>query len=127
MFEIPEGYELDTDKFIEAFCRKKSKLPTDYDDLVPSFLCSNVPVDINAAEAFLALSRLYDLKQAYNDGWVPDYEDDHYKYAIKFACNQACEDIVVGESKFLAFPTEELRDHFLEHHRELIEQAKPLL
>lgn len=81
------------------------------------------------AEACLALSQLAQLRNETRrrcDNWEPDWKN-WCKYAIRFFE----EDIDLFNSYyhhyFLFFPTPEVRDEFLEKHRDLIEQAKPLL
>ena len=83
------------------------------------------------AEAALAMSQLAQLRAKYwrqADNWEPDWKNvTQSKYAI-----YTVEGIIVVKKawvngQFLTFPTPEQRDHFLKHHRELIETAKPLL
>lgn len=82
------------------------------------------------AKASLAMSQLAQLRNKTweNDwGWKPDWGDGSIKYTIIFWNYKIKKDWIQGYRRFLVFRTEEIRDEFLEKHRELIEQAKPLL
>lgn len=77
--------------------------------------------------AFEALRKLVILRDYYNEGWQPDWEDEEEKFSI-----QVCEgEFHTFESiecqRVVSFKTEEIRDKFLEDQRELLEIAKPLL
>ena len=77
--------------------------------------------------AFEALKKLTILRDYYNEGWQPDWEDEEEKFSI-----QVCEgEFHTFESiecqRVVSFKTEEIRDKFLEDQRELLEIAKPLL
>ena len=79
------------------------------------------------SEAAEALRRLLFLRDYYNDGWQPDWEDGEEEFSI-----QVCEgEFHTFESiecqRVFSFKTEEIRDKFLEEQRELLEIAKPLL
>lgn len=80
------------------------------------------------AEACLAMSELSHLVYEVNEGWIPNYNDNHErKYVIHFMSNEIRTDWYHNTSHFLTFKTEEIRDKFLEENRELILKAKPLL
>ena len=79
------------------------------------------------AEAMLALCQLIQLRDCYNDGWIPDWSDKNYKYVIivEYNCiRKACE---TNLQRILAFESARLRNEFFENFRDLIEVAKPLL
>ena len=80
------------------------------------------------AEACVALAQLCQLRDIYNEGWKPNWEDyNETKYCIEF-CQGRIETIDrVNCHKILTFKTEDLRDKFLENFKDLIETAKPLL
>lgn len=80
------------------------------------------------AEACVALAQLCQLRDIYNEGWKPNWEDyNETKYCIEF-CQGRIETIDrVNCHKILTFKTEDLRDKFLENFKYLIETAKPLL
>lgn len=74
-----------------------------------------------------ALKKLIILRDYYNEGWQPNWEDEEEKFSI-----QVCEgEFHTFESiecqRVLSFKTREIRDKFLEEQRELLEIAKPLL
>lgn len=80
------------------------------------------------AECSIILAQLSQLMKYYNGDWEPDWtEITTCKYCL--ICNNDGISWTTERSisNFLAFPTEEIRDRFLENHRELIEKAKPLL
>ena len=61
-------------------------------------------------------------------GWKPDWTDKYAeKYCIFYSCGTVYTIISNCMSYILAFPTAEVRDHFLETFRDLIEEAKELL
>lgn len=77
--------------------------------------------------AFEALKKLTILRDYYNEGWQPDWEDEEEKFSI-----QVCEGgFHTFESiecqRVVSFKTEEIRDKFLEEQKDLLETAKLLL
>ena len=78
----------------------------------------------NAAEA---LRRLLFLRDYYNEGWQPDWEDDEWKYFIEYYQGELDVNRTCGNSRVLAFKSKEIRDKFIEEQKELLEIAKPLL
>lgn len=79
------------------------------------------------AEAILALCQLIQLRDCYNDGWVPDWTKYIDKYNIRIINNQMVKSDHGCENCILAFKTKKLRDKFLKNFRGLIETAKPLI
>lgn len=79
------------------------------------------------AEASIALAQLCQLRDAYNEGWKPDWGDANYKYSIFMIEDEMVPQLITQVSKILCFKTKELRDLFLENFKDLIETAKPLL
>lgn len=67
-------------------------------------------------------------KRGYNQGWVPDWKDiNEKKYTIYvFRSEIAKEANSFSSLSPLFFKTAELRNHFLENFRDLIEKLKPL-
>lgn len=59
--------------------------------------------------------------------WKPDWNDDSYKYIINFTSDNINIDSYHSVSRILSFPTEKVRDKFLETFKDLIEEAKELL
>ena len=150
--QVPEGYEIDKEKSTFekiVFKKVERELPKKWEDLggVNGFYI-NAQSDINPyydseikgttsknifptkeeAEACIALAQLCQLRDRYNDGWKPDWEDENeVKFNIFYCGNKIIESSCHLSNSLLAFKTEELRDKFLENFRDLIETAKPLL
>lgn len=83
--------------------------------------------DKEIAEAYAVLPQLIRLRDEYNEGWKPDWKDNHIKYVL-----DCWEDVIVTArgnrlKRLLAFKTKEIRNKFLEDYKDLIEIAKPLL
>ncbi|HMA79026.1 MAG TPA: hypothetical protein VKP88_07940, partial [Candidatus Paceibacterota bacterium] len=78
-------------------------------------------------EAAIALAQITQLLKAYNGDWKPDWSKNRDKWCIFKHNNVLIVCVVRRSGKLLAFPNKEKLDHFLEHHRELIEKASPLL
>ena len=84
--------------------------------------------DKEIAEAYAVLPQLIRLRDEYNKGWKPDWED---KDTAKYYIGKISNDWDIGFSykypQLLSFKSFEIRDEFLKDHRDLIEIAKPLL
>lgn len=86
-----------------------------------------------AAEQHLALMQLHQLRDCYRQGWIPDLEDESFKYCIEGYYNSNIRSIkyrVVNlsyTSTFLSFPTNELAEEFLNNFRDLIVKAGDLI
>lgn len=149
--EVPAGYEIDRENstFENIVFKKIGKeLPKSWKDLpfvegwfvngkceiietgklITQEYNKNTFPTKEEAEACLALAQLCQLRDIYNEGWKPNWEDyNETKYCIEF-CQGRIETIDrVNCHKVLTFKTEELRDGFLENFRGLIKIAKPLL
>lgn len=83
--------------------------------------------DIRQSRAFCALGKLIQLRNAWWGDWRPDWENSDTKYVICTYQNKIDIFGVVSELCILAFPTEEMRNDFLETFRDLIEKAKMFL
>ena len=156
--QVPEGYEIDREKstFENIIFKKVEKeLPKKWEDLkiISGFyVCGRSDVyevrnnsikdkcDKNLfptkeeAEACLALSQLCQLRDRYNDGWKPNWENRaQNKFIIyihpnnKILFDKISANTHAVSRHLLTFKTEELRDKFLENFKDLIETAKPLL
>ena len=79
------------------------------------------------AEAMLALCKLIQLRDCYNDGWKPDWKDNSPKYIIKIYSELRIRDTSFRARGLLAFKTQQLREEFYNNFKDLIEQAKLLL
>ena len=80
--------------------------------------------------AFEALKKLTILRDYYNKGWQPDWEDknnDGDKYCIMLYKGELTAIEYSYTYEVLHFKTPEIRDKFLEEQKELLEIAKPLL
>ena len=77
--------------------------------------------------AFETLKKLIILRDYYNEGWQPNWNECYNKYCI----GQEGLDILainpIFNSRVMCFKTDEIRNKFLEEQRELLEIAKPLL
>lgn len=87
----------------------------------------NVLPNEEYAKAMLALCQLIQLRDCYNNGWVPDWTDNNDKYTIVPYKNTLNRESNLAYRRILAFKTEKLRNKFFENFRDLIETAKPLL
>ena len=77
--------------------------------------------------AFEALKKLIILREYYNEGWQPDWEDGEEKFSIQVCEGELDTFKSLKLQRVFSFRTEEIRDKFLEEQRELLEIAKPLL
>ncbi len=76
----------------------------------------------NQAKGVLAMSQLSQLMKDVNGDWKPEWKAGSLtKDCIVFRCNKAVASNWSEIAQFLAFPTAEIRDQFLEDHKELIE------
>lgn len=77
------------------------------------------------AEGLLALIKLKRLRDCYNDGWEPDWDNEHQsKFCIFFKWHNLATGTTLFHHYILTFKTEELRDEFLNNFKELIKKAK---
>ena len=149
--QVPVGYEIDKENstFEKIIFKKDEKwLPKTWEDLQnikgsyvdrDSTVCDcaehntsirnrNIFPTREEAEACKALAQLCQLRDRYNDGWKPDWNNGkEYKYSIVINHGRPFVETYFNVQKVLSFKTEELRDKFLENFRDLIEIAKPLL
>ena len=79
------------------------------------------------ADATMALLKLLFLRDYYNEGWQPDWNNSGFKQCIELEGKVVCGRDHAYSSRVLAFKSGEIRDKFLEEQRELLEIAKPLL
>lgn len=77
------------------------------------------------AEGLLALIKLKRLRDYYNDGWEPNWNNDgEIKFCIVFCSNKIELTIHINDNTFLAFRTQELRNEFYNNFEDLINKAK---
>ena len=154
---VPEGYEIDREnstfecikfkpikkglpKTWEEFCEthpvKGGETYFDSSSILIAFNTGNIRYpgtgknllpSRELAEAMLALCQLIQLRDCYNDGWTPDWNEYTRKYYIYSLQNNLTTDSALYIQRVLSFKTDKLRDQFLENFRDLIEIAKPLL
>ena len=80
-------------------------------------------------KAFKALRKLIILRDFYNEGWQPDWDDDTVKHTIETCCNDefVIEPSSTNYPRVLSFKSKKIRNRFFEEQKELLEIAKPLL
>jgi hypothetical protein len=151
--QIPEGYEIDLQKSdltrgYVAFKQSKKELPKtwcDLEDISGFYVCENCEVESEMntktytgntnlfateaqAKASLALAQLSQLRQAYRQGWVPDFcNPAQIKHAIMFRSKITTVDILTTTGLFLTFQSADVARQFLDNFRNLIKEAEPLL
>nr|DAY09616.1 MAG TPA: hypothetical protein [Caudoviricetes sp.] len=74
-----------------------------------------------------ALKKLTTIRDCYNEGWEPNWEDTKEKYVIKPYEDRFILLIAVKEKATLYFRSIEIATKFFEEQRKLLEIAKPLL
>lgn len=80
------------------------------------------------AQAILALCQLIQLRDCYNQGWQPDWNDDNLKYCITPIRNSELQvDAFYQRAQVLCFKTKGLCEGFLKNFKDLIEIARPVL
>ena len=147
---IPDGYELDKEKStedtivlnkikkvdIEADFKKAYKEAATYGDYynVFGFEISGYYVELcvpseEVAKAVTALCKLMFLKDAFNNRWEPDWNDDMQdKWVIEHTFGELNAGYTTQKkTKPFVFPTKNDCKKFLGDYRELLEIAKPLL
>ena len=148
--QVPEGYEIDKEKstFEKIVFKKVDDLPKswkEFGEVEGWFVNNRCEIDYydegdstndmdknlfpteEEAEACVALAQLCQLRDRYNDGWKPDWNDGTNKYSIYFTHDEIDGVCEYCSHRVLAFKTLELRDKFVENFEDLIEIAKPLL
>jgi hypothetical protein len=89
--------------------------------------CLEAPSE-RLVDATMALLKLLFLRDYYNEGWKPDWDNDKVtKWTIENASNNLIVTNEITFSRPLYFKTELLAEKFLEEQKELLEIAKPLL
>ena len=81
------------------------------------------------ADASEALRRLLFLRDYYNEGWQPNWDDDTVKHIIETCCNDefVIEPSSTNYPRILSFKSKKIRNRFFEEQKELLEIARPLL
>ena len=129
--EIPT---LSTSHYVLQGFEQKAPIPT-YSSVMAENLKKGIYVSIlneielpdeKTACAFEALAKLIWLRDYYNEGWQPDWNDGKDKYAIVFYKDRVYDITNDYYSSVLSFKNRKIRDKFLEEQKELLEIAKPL-
>ena len=152
-WNIPEGYEIDREKSNELqivfkkiedkvrswdeYCKKIQGKSSYYVDNVDYKIISSqfesTPFleefdNKEDAEAFAALGKLIKLRKDWIKDWKPDWtNEDQTKFTIISAENEISKGEHYKVNSSMSFPTEEMRDEFLDCFKDYLEQAKPLL
>lgn len=87
----------------------------------------DVYINKESEEAFKALKKLVILRDFYNEGWEPDWEEEDVKYTIFVAKGELDKGDTHYFQSVLYFKDSEVRDRFLREQIDLLEIAKPLL
>lgn len=74
-----------------------------------------------------ALCKLLICRDAYRNGWTPDWSDDNMKYTIVNSYNRAIVGAAIHTSYVLSFQSKKVRDEFMNNFSSLIEAAKNLI
>ena len=144
--EIPEGHEIDQeksnlDKGLIIFKKKKSR-PMRFEDVnikdyhyyKPFRLIEgrevrmdHLIVKTEYVRAFRALSELVILRDAWNEGWEADWDDETQEKVIITLMMEEFRILSASSRHPLVLKDEETAKAFLDQFRYLIEKAKPLL
>lgn len=132
--ELPKTWE----KFCEDNPRKKNEayfdlcskiciITQDY-EYRDKYTDKNLLPSKQAVEAHLALMQLHQLRDAWREGWVPDWKDDtQSKYVIlKFKGKFEIKEFYAA-SRFLTFQDEKRADEFKDCFIDLIKQVGDLI
>lgn len=79
------------------------------------------------AEQFLTLNKLLQIRDYYNQGWTPNWEDEQEKYTILTVDNKLHSNITFRANGLFTFKTKELRDEFYTNFKEDLEFIKEFL
>ena len=153
IINIPEGFEIDREQSTERkivlrkieekrarswkeYCemmKDKDSYIVDMSSNVRTSKFLSAPVvgefeDKEDAVTFAAFSKLLSLRKNWVGYWKPDWKNNN---VAKFTIITAENEISKGEhykvNSSMSFPTEEMRDEFLDCFKDLLEQAKLLL
>ena len=115
----------------ECFINNSSNISRPYCTGRGKYSDKNILPSKRAAEQHLALMQLHQLRDCYRQGWIPDWEDDSYKYSIVYTIHNKIGKYSIGwccnTPYFLSFPTRELAEEFLTNFYKLVEQAGDLI
>ena len=144
---IPKGYEFTgVDNQQIVFEKIEYQYPKNFkeccevlgckaNDFFTNFDCNGCDVEISEYEdkvddllqIFRKLRYCRDAYWKLAEDWKPNWDDNRTKYIITVAENKIYTDVTYIFNYVLCFPTEEMRDAFLENFGHLIEICKELL
>ena len=134
-------FDIEVDEGEYYVVRRKPQYPKTYEEccdilqLEHTFELKDLTIDEEKlTDSFIRLKRCRDSywkiagkQMGLGKPWEPKWEIDNVKYSIIVVENE----IRIGDNeeihRLLVFPTEEMRDSFLENFKELIEKCKELL
>ena len=150
-YPIPDGMEIDAENSTSkriVLKHKEKQLPTKWEECEP--LCA--AYYINTAEiyalhvtsmhkdaykdcvkskalikAMQILPELIAIRDEFNDGWVPNWNDSVIKWSITLYHNRLATDAPDYRCCLFAFKTSALRNKFLKEQKDKLEIVKPLL
>ena len=153
IINIPEGFEIDKEQSTKRqivlkpigcrlrtwkeYCEKMRGTnsyyieDSHYTSVSAQFGCFPIVTEFESkedAEAFAAYSKLLKMRRQWIGSWKPDWKNNN---VTKFTIIAAENEISKGEhytvNSSMSFPTDEMRDEFLDCFKDLLEQAKSLL
>ena len=137
--QLPKTWEefCDTNKISlnEAFINNCSKAETiTFVQKRNPYYDKNLLPNKEAAEQYIALMQLHQLRDCYRQGWKPDwYNINEIKYCIVYTKSKDGQNNLysVGQYgstvRFLSFKSEQIAEEFLTHFKDLIEKAGDLI
>ena len=153
IINIPEGFEIDREQSTERkivlkkienrvrsweeYCEKmKDKDSYFFNGVIQEICRSNFGEFPNLLEfedkedvkTLVAFCKLRKLRKDWVGEWKPDWKNKkQWKFSIISDTDKIEKGIGRTLSRSLSFPTEEMRDEFIETFKDLLEIAKPLL
>jgi flagellar biosynthesis chaperone FliJ len=148
--EIPKGYEIDQKKSTFekiVFKEIKKELPKSWEELIriegyyvntssnvsnasggAMEANKNVFATLEQAEAAIALAQLSQLRDAYRQGWKPDWQNaGTKKYVIFYEESHFKIDYWYTRQYFLSFESAAIAQEFLANFEDLIKKASLLM
>lgn len=151
--EVPKGYEIDRnnstlenivfkeikkdlprtweelEKMSGAYVGAESQVITERDtNFAAQSRNKNIFATTEMAEASVALAQLSQLRDAYRQGWVPDWErNTQTKHSVIFTHGVPVASDSYHICALLAFQSPEIRNTFYENFKGLILKARPLM
>ena len=152
VWNVPEGYELDKEQSTETkvvlkkiedkrvdswqeYCELMKDKDSCFVDMngnirTTHFLATAAVgefEDKDDAVAFAALYKLICLRRNWVGNWKPDWTSREPTFIIVNSRDHINDGVSYNVNNPMIFPTEEMRDKFLDTFKDLLEQAKPFL